>query len=449
MKRLAPEIQKSLKACYREGIAASVMMGVIDYYMIPLALFLGASTQQIGFLVAIPNLVSALSQFMAVRAVKLAGSRLRLLVGGIGVQAMLMLPLAFIGLRNFPYRVELLIVLTTFFRLLGTLIGPAWGSLVSDYLPENLRGNYLGYRSRASGLAGIVGISFWGLLLYLLKKISSAWAFSALFAGATFFRMVSFYYMRKMTDLPMHHTREHDFTFWMFIRRFRESNFVKFIFYVAGITFATQMAVPYFSVYMLRDMKLNYLMYMGVHLSSVLTGLISFPIWGKHADVVGNAHILKITSFFLPILPLLWIAAPNGPCLALVEMFGGFVWGGFNLCSANFIYDAVSPQKRVRCLGYFNLITGAAVFAGASIGGYLADKLPPIWGKPLGGIFLLSAFFRFCADFFLSNHFQEVRRTARKVSSGKLFFSVAGIRPILGENTEPDILPPLRQPVPH
>jgi MFS family permease len=183
-----------------------------------------------------------------------------------------------------------------------------------------------------------------------------------------------------------------------------------------------------------------------VHLSSVITALISFPIWGRHADIVGNARILKITSFVIPLIPILWICAPNFIALALVEMFAGFIWGGFNLCSANFIYDAVSPQKRVRCLGYFNLITGTMVFLGASIGGYLADRLPVLWGNKLFFLFMISAFLRFCSDFFLSPHFQEVRAPLKKVSSSTLFFSVAGIRPILGENVEPEALTQIHEP---
>ena len=119
-----------------------------------------------------------------------------------------------------------------------------------------------------------------------------------------------------------------------------------------------------------------------------------------------------------------------------VEMFSGFVWGGFNLCAANYIYDAVSPAKRVRCLGYFSLINGTALCAGASLGGFLAERLPPLWGFPLLTLFLLSSLIRFAAHFLLSRHFREVRASAKPVSSTQLFFSVTGIRPIEGLERE-------------
>jgi predicted MFS family arabinose efflux permease len=227
----------------------------------------------------------------------------------------------------------------------------------------------------------------------------------------------------------------------MFLRRFRESNFVKFIFYVSSITFATQLSSPYFSVYMIRDLHFGYLEYTYVHLASMVSGLFAFPVWGRHADLVGNAKILKITSFVIPVIPILWIFNKYPLYLVLVETFSGIIWGGFNLCTTNFIYDAVSPDKRVRCLSYFNLINGTAAFAGASLGGLLADKLPPANGSALLSLFLLSGVLRFFADFILSRHFREVREETHPASSVQLFFSVLGIRPMIGRISEWNTLP--------
>jgi hypothetical protein len=242
--------------------------------------------------------------------------------------------------------------------------------------------------------------------------------------------------MRRMHDMPQKPHPSHDFTFVQFLVRFRQSNFVKFVLYVASITFATQLAAPYFAVYMLRDLHFNYLTFMAVYLASVLSGLFAFPIWGRHADVVGNAKILKITSFLIPAIPALWLISPNPFVLVPIETLSGFVWGGFNLCATNYIYDAVSAPKRVRCLAYYNLISGTAVFFGAITGGFLADRLPPVFGQRLLSLFALSALLRFAAHFFLSRHFREVRVSARHISSADLFYSVAGFRPIAGLNRE-------------
>ena len=439
---LSKRIDESLRACLKEGVAAQVMIEIVEYYMTPFALFLHASTRQIGLMVALPFLLGSIAQFFTVRVVRLAGSRMRLLLRGIALQIVLLLPIGLLSLPSVPHRVEILIAAAVLYKLLGTLTGPSWGSMVSEYLPEQRRGNYFGWRSKWVGISGVTSMTLCGVFLSLMKRFSGeAAGFVVLFGIAGLARMTSFYFMSRMVELPAHETAQSHFTFWMFLRRFRESNFVKFIFYVSSITFATQLASPYFSVYMLRDLHFNYVAYTAVQLASIVSGLFAFPVWGRHADKVGNARILKLTSFIIPVFPILWTFWKSPIYLICVETFSGIIWGGFNLCSANFIYDAVSPDKRVRCLSYFNLINGTAAFAGASLGGVLADKLPKFNGSPLLTLFVMSGALRFLADFILSRHFREVREETEHMSSVQLFFSVLGVQPMIGRVTDWSALP--------
>lgn len=431
---------KSLQISWKEGIPASVMQASVDEYLIPLGLFLGATPMDIGFLVAVPHLLGSLSQFFAVRVVELCGSRLRFLVRASFVQALFLLPLAIFPFFLFPSRILALIFFVTLFRILANLIATVWGGLASDYLAPEDRGKYFGWRSRITGLAGMATTISGGILLNAFKAFSTATGFCILFGITALARFISSGLMTKMQDVPEQKNPEDMFTFFMFLRRFKESNFVKFVFYVASITFATTLAAPYFSVYMLRDLHFSYLTYMFIHMGAVVASLISFPIWGKHADRIGNAKVLKATSLLIPLIPLLWLFSSNLVYLFVIEVFAGFVWGGFNLCSLNFIYDAVSPGKRMRCLGYFGFINGVATFMGAGLGGYLAERLPTIQGSRILALFVISAALRFLSHFLLSRHFHEVRPAAQKISSVELFFSVVGIRPLLEKGREWSIL---------
>ncbi len=412
------------------------MLNLVDSYLTPFALFLGASTQAIGFLISVPHLVASLSQLGAVWAVRWAGSRLRFIVGMAGLQAALLLPVAALPFISWPHRMAVLILLVIVFRVLGNIIGSAWGSLMSDYLSPEQRGRYFGWRSQVVGCAGIVGVALAGGWLFFMKEISGAAAFALLFLAVALLRFLSTGFLAKMEDLPLQGTPETDFTFWEFIRSVRRSNFVRFVFYVAGVTFSTYVAAPYFSVYMLQDLHFNYLQYMAVVIAGVAAGLVSFPIWGRHADVVGNARILKTTGLLVPMIPILWLFSKNVYYLIAVELCSGFAWAGFNLCATNFIYDAVTPQKRVRCIGYFSLIQGVAICAGGVLGGYLATRVPPVNGSALLTLMLFSGLLRLSVYWLLSPQFQEVRSSATPVSSTRLFFSVLGVRPLEGVNQE-------------
>ena len=415
-------IQKSLDISWKEGIPAAGMLGIMEYYLVPYALFLGATTQQVGFLVALPHLLASIFQLFTIRAVQLAGSRLGFIVRAAALQATLLIPLAILSFFQAQGSILLLILLTIAFRVLGSLIATVWGSLVSNYLPPEKRGYYFGWRSQMVGIAsmGVVGLA--GTWLYVMKPFLPTIGFCLLFLSASLLRFVSAFLLSKMADLPTRSIPDSEFTF--------ESNFVKYVFYVSCMMFVTFLAAPYFSVYMLRDLQFSYLSYMGVQLAAVTAGLVTYPLWGKHADLVGNARILKITGFMVPSIPLLWLLFRHPVPLIAVEAFSGFVWGGFMLCATNFIYDSVSSEKRMRCLGYFNLMNGVAIFGGASLGGFLAGQLPPIKGFSLLTLFCLSGTLRLLVHLVLSPRFEEVRASTKKVSRLQLFLSLVGLHPL-------------------
>lgn len=421
---------RSLNASWKEGIPAAVMISVTDFYLIPLGLLIGARVHEIGLLVALPQLLGSIAQLAAVKAVDAIGSRCKFLVWGCAFQALLLVPVAFLPFMDVPHRVGIFIVLIMLFRVLSNLIATVWGSQMSDYLIPEERGQYLGWRNRIAGISGVTGLALGGLLLQVLKDRSPELGFCLLFLATAVCRLVSAYLMSRMEDVKLERRAGDDFTFPQFISRFRESNFVRFALYVSGITFAAHMTAPYVGVHLLENLDFNYAQYMSVFLTSQVAQFISFPIWGRHADIVGNARVLKTTSLLLPLIPIYWMFVTDFRLLLCFELLGGFVWGGFNLCSANYIFDAVTPEKRVRCLAYFSLLNGTALFLGAMFGGYLADRVPQWFEFRIATLFLLGSAMRFGMHFILSRRFREVRAGARDVTSRELFFSVAGIRPI-------------------
>jgi MFS family permease len=221
----------------------------------------------------------------------------------------------------------------------------------------------------------------------------------------------------------------------MFIARFRESNFLKFVVFSACLTFATYLAAPFFAVFMLRDLQFSYLTYMGLQVCSSFASLVALPLWGKHADLVGNVRVLRLSSLLAALIPSFWLLSQDPAYLMLVQIWGGFAWSGVTLSAANFIYDAVTTQKRVRCIAYFNVINGAALFLGSALGGFLASRLPPLLGYRLLALFALSCFCRLAFYVLLSRSFREVR-PAQKASARELLFSVVGIRPLVGRSPE-------------
>jgi MFS family permease len=431
MGRRKVNVRESLRASFKDGLFASFMGGVTDHYATPLALFLGATIQQVGLITALPNLLSSLSQFFAVRVIYWVGGRIKLLVRLVFSQASLLLCIAILPWLEISGRVEMLLVLLILAALCGGLAGPAWGSLMSDYIPSSKRGRYFGWRNRTLGAVALGSVITSGLILNSFREVSYAAGFLIIFSLAALTRYASAYFIKQMDEPPHRRDPASDFTFLMFVARFRESNFFKFVVFCACLTFATYLSAPFFAVFMLRDLQLSYLTYMALQVCSSFASLVALPLWGKHADLVGNVRVLRLSSFFAALVPAFWLWSRDPAYLMLVQIWGGFSWSGVTLSAANFIYDAVTPQKRVRCIAYFNVINGVALFLGSSTGGFLAARLPPLFGYSLLSLFALSCFCRLFFYLLLSRSFREVR-PAHEVTVHELFFSVVGIRPLVG-----------------
>ena len=160
--------------------------------------------------------------------------------------------------------------------------------------------------------------------------------------------------------------------------------------------------------------------------------------WAQHAcstifnsiyglDIVHSTETRGVFTTFL------WILNRQPFYLILVEMFSGFLWAGFNLCSVNFIYDAVTPPKRMRCISYFNVVNGTALAIGALIGGFVIKYLPPLSGHKILMLFLISSVMRLSVAVIMPRLLKEVR-PVEPVKSADLFFSMINLRPIQGVN---------------
>ncbi len=422
------KIRQSLKNSFIDGAFCSAMIGFTEQYITPFAVALKASSEQIGMLTAFPNLVASLIQLKSADVTERMKSRMRIITIFVFLHAMMFLPIALIPVLFPGNRVFWLIIFVTLAASFNAFPGPAWTSLMSDHIPARSRGKYFGWRNRILGIITISCAFIAGSILNVFGKDKLS-GFMVIIGLAFLSRSTSWYFLKRMYEPAIKVTKEHYFTFWDFVRRFRESNFAKFVFYVASISFAVNISGPFFAVYMLRDLNMNYAAYTAVVISPTIATLLTMGIWGRHADVVGNVKIIRLTSFFIPLIPVLWLFGHSFAYLVIIQVFAGFIWAGYNLSVFNFVYDAVMPEKRTRCVSYLNVINGSAICAGALLGGFLARVLPPILGYNLLTLFALSGILRAIFSLSFLPRIKEVRRV-EKVRSIDLFFSVTRLRPI-------------------
>jgi MFS family permease len=241
--------------------------------------------------------------------------------------------------------------------------------------------------------------------------------------------MFSFYFLSRMDDVKYSVKHESKFSFAQFIEKLRFTNFGRYTIFFSLMMLVVNFAGPFFTVYMLKELNLSYVMFTSLVLAQSVVYFISMTYWGRSGDKYGDKHVMMICGFLIPIVPILWILSSNLYYLFTIQIFSGFVWAGFDLSAANFIFDTVSPPKRVRVVAYYNVIIGIATFLGAALGGLSATYLTPI--LVLGSIktiFLISAIGRFVVAAIFLPKLEEARSKV-SVPERKLFFTLIFLKP--------------------
>ena len=414
------KIKNSLRASYWDGVCASVMVGLTQDYLVPYALALKATVKQIGLLSSLPNLGAALVQLKSADITESLLSRKKITLISVFLQALTLLPILLIPYFPKDNKPLILIFLVVLFTGFGALsLGP-WSSWIAEHIPPNKRGQYFGWRNRVLGGVAVLSALFAGIILQFYKEnVLLGFLIILIFALAA--RFSSWYFLTRMYEPQFRHSHDAKFSFPDFLKRARESNFARFVFFVAGLNFCVNLAAPFFVVFMLRDLHFSYLTYTILIIIVPVTTLLLIQRWGRLADRVGNIRVLKFCACFIAGLPIPWLICQNPLFLALVQMLGGFAWSGFNLCVINFIFDSVSPAKRTRCFSYFNVINGFFICMGALIGGYLAAHAPKLLGYQLLSLFIFSSITRFLTVGILSPKIKEVRLNVEVIKSPGIF----------------------------
>jgi len=433
--------EKTKKLSVQESVAGSIMDGSGSRYITPYALALGANNSQISLLTAIPSLFGNVLQLLTSKAIE-KYSRKKIIVYGVFLQALMWLPMIAVGYFFFYKELDkgisssLMILFYTLFIVFGAFLSPAWNSLMKDVVGKET-GGYFGKRNKISGAVSLGVMLVSGIVLNHFQGISNVFVgFLILFGVAFLSRIASGYLLTKHYDPELKFEKGYYFTFWQFVKKIPQSNFGKFSVFVSLIMLATSIASPFFTVYMIKDLRFNYGIWTLISISGSVSALLFMPIWGKFADKFGNMRVLRLTGAFIPLVPLLWLPTILFAKISMTavvvyifieEFISNLIWAGFNLCYVNFIYDAVTRQRLALCIAYFNILNGIGVFVGAIIGGFLASFNFNFMGlSSLLLIFLLSGILRFIVYVTMMPRIKEVREVP-KYDQGKIRKEIAKV----------------------
>jgi len=412
------KIKNSLNYSILDGAFFSLMTGCGELFFPAYAIFLKANNIFIGILGSLPQTIGYFSQLFAGKMIQLFNSRKRFVGLFVLLQAFVHLPIIlvyFCGHNKFIF----LLIFVSFYWLFGMLPVPAWNSWMGDLVGEKQRGHYFGRRNKIIGLVNFGAFLGAGLILQNIKQ--SFWGFVILFLLAFFSRLVSFFWLSLKYD-PPHKAQEQTTSLPKIFAELKNKNFQVFVKYQCLMNFALFMAAPFFAPYMLRELQFNYLTYAVTTAAALISKYLAMPIWGRFSDRYGTKRILAITGFLMPLNPLLWILSTNIYWLVLAQIYGGFIWAGFELASFVFVYDITKSAQRTAAIAVNNALNGLAILGGSILGGVLI-RYNEVFSSKYYLAFLVSFFLRYLASILFVPRLEEVREV-EKIGYRKLIMEI-------------------------
>ena len=410
---------KARRKSIKEGIFATAQASFGNQYLSPFAIAINASNSMVAMLGSLNGLLGPLSQLFSSRLIE-KHSRKKIVLKAVFLESMMWIPLMIIALLFNAGLIKnaLPIIFVVFFSLqiiATNMGGPAWFSWIGDLVDDNYRGRWFSKRNLILGFVSIILVILSSIFLDYFKKINLTMiGFVILFILAMFSRLASYKFMKEQYEPKIKLKKGYYFSFWDFLINAKQDNFGRFVLFRSFLAFAQSIAGPLIVVYLLRILKFNYTTYMIIIMAGTIFSIMLIELWGKFADKYGNYKTIIVSSFLIPIIPILWILSPSPIYLITVpSIIGGLAWAGFGLASGNFIYDNMPPEKRGLAVSYYNMLIGIGTFLGAGLGAILIAYIKTSVIQPIIIIFIISAILRAIAIMIGLPNIKEIRKTKK------------------------------------
>jgi MFS family permease len=383
------EVRRGLRMMTMEGMASAAMFSVITSGLLAaFALALGASNFQIGVLAAIPSITQIL-QIPAIALVeRLRWRKAISVLSWFPAQAfwVLIALVPFIVVAPSQSAVYLLLGFLSLRGVLAAVTNCAWNSWVRDLVPQRVMGSYFSRRMAYSTAAAII----FGLASALFVDVWQGWASpdmevmgytGILVLGALTLGLASPFFMSKMPEPLMPPVQgKQPSLLEMLTMPVRDPNFRKLMNFLLSWGFAANLALPFFTIYMLQRLGLPLTAVIALNTLSQVASVLFARVWGPFADRFGSKSVLSISAslYLLVIIGWTFTTMPERhalsvPLVVVLQFFAGIAAAGVNLTVGTIGLKLAPRGQATAYMAGASLASNVGAGLGPLVGGLLAD----------------------------------------------------------------------------
>lgn len=380
---------RALRMSIIDGAFATMMSSICGgIFLVGFALnVLGANSIQVGILAALP--VSAnMAQLFGSILIERFGYRRWICLISVTIGRLIWIPVMLLPFAIFAqfddFRIWLLVGFVGVSCFLGSIAGVAWLGWMSDVIPPHSRGTFFGKRNMICAAAGMVVVLLGGAFLNYWEGLhgkEDPWAYVILFALALVLGIISSYFLTQVPDPkagPANKLGNAQFSWSGLIAPLRQKNFRRLMLYVGLFMFVTQMAGPFYAVYMIETLSVDFGTITWLITFATLASLFMLRIWGPISDQMGNKPILVVAGFGHALIPLIWVVAQGSvyyEALALAHVLSGAIYCAILLAHVNILIKLSPETGRSFYIAAFNTVIGLSVAIAPIVGGIFLELL--------------------------------------------------------------------------
>lgn len=427
---------RALKLSIVDGMLHAIMLGFSESYVGALAVALGHDDVNLGLLATIPIVVGALAQLLSGPAVAVLGGRKRVVVLAAALQACCLLGFSALALAE-ESRLGPFLVLKCLFWFLASIGVPAWGAWIAVLTEDVERERYFAWRLGFVHLALLAGFSGAGTFLQSCSHHSrQMWGFGVVFAVGTVARGLSSLVLAAQYE-PVSSSVMRARSSLQRLRMALAEGHWRSAYYLAALLFAGNLAIPFFTPYMLRTLQLSYGAFTWLMALSVAAKAVSYTFCHRATARVGLYGLVSICGLGVAIVPVLWGLCDGLVALSAIQVASGVAWAGVEFATYQLLLRGAGDEVRLEFLALSASLSAVAQLGGAIIGGQLLDRFQLAYVD----LFILSGMCRAVALLVLLGKSRHLRFAGR---AWRVFLRPTSIRPTMGASGSVTLAEPKR-----
>lgn len=388
------------EGCFANGIVTLTTGAFLSGY----GDFLGADDSVNGLMGSIPVLLCSLQAFSSIILEGLA--RKKCLIAGFAlIHRLLLAFLFFIPLLTPDPGLRLAAAVGVYgiSHFFGAFIGTGTGNWLLQLVPKNLQGSYLGKKDSLSfAFSTVMSLIMGWSMDWFRKNHMEQHGFLVAGLAVFFLSLLNFSCLSSIREPQCTPLRQRlrDAAFMPLADREYRKVMMVYMFWNLGL----QIAGPFFSVYMVTGLKLNYAYITFLGLISSTARVISARLWGRLADASSWLLAARLSMGLLGVVHSFWLFMSPENCYVLqpvLQALSGAAWGGIAIAVFNLQYHYAPAEKRVLYVSANSSYAGLCGFL-ATLWGALFLRLVPdlqIGAATVDGmriLFLLSGILILC-----------------------------------------------------